>query len=130
VAAADDWDPEDRRRLLALNEAASRDFDTAIRALSGGALAVSIAFVHEIAKHPTHKWLLALSWGLFAGALASTLMSFLTSERASRRMLRLMADPETTAIEEGKVTDYLNWVSAGAFLGGVGCLVGFAVLNV
>jgi hypothetical protein len=124
-----EWDPEDRRRLIASNEAATRDFDTTVRALAGGALGVSIAFVHEIAPKPEHTWVLGAAWALFAAALALNLFSFLTQERASRKMLRLMEDQTTTEIEEGKITDWLNWLAAGSLLGGVAFLVAFAVLN-
>jgi hypothetical protein len=124
------WDLEDKKRLQAANYAASRDFDTAVRALSGGALAVSIAFVHQIAHNPGHTWLLGLSWTLFAASLACNLISFLTGERVSRRMLHEMADPETIEIEEGKVTDRLNWASLFSFIGGLISLVLFALLNI
>jgi len=86
--------------------------------------------VHNIAHHPAHKWLLALSWVLLAGSLAANLFSFLTGERAIRRMLRRMAEPETLEVPEPRLTDWVNWLTAGAFLAGVVCLVIFAVLNV
>ena len=117
------WDVADRWHLHELNDAACRDFDTALRALSGGGLAVSIVFVHQIANHPGHKWLLGLSRMLFASALAFNLLSFLTSGRASRRMLNEMDDPETTELQPGKITERLNWGSCIAFLVGLVCLV-------
>lgn len=129
MADEDAW-AEDRRRLLALHETTTRDFDTAIRALSGGALGISIAFVHDIAKHPRHEWLLGVAWVLFGVALAANLWSFLTSERATRRMLRHMAEPDVREIREPRLTDWVNWVSAAAFLIGLLCLVLFALFNV
>jgi hypothetical protein len=125
-----EWDPEDRRRLLALHETTTSDFDTTIRALAGGALGVSIAFVHGIAKHPHDEWVLAFAWGLFAASLTVNLFSFLTSERAIKRLLEHMETKEPTeAPKEPRLTDWLNWFSAGAVLSGIGFLVGFAVLN-
>jgi hypothetical protein len=126
-----EWDPEDRRRLLALHETTTRDFDTTIRALAGGALGISIAFVHEIAKHPLHDWLLGVAWALFATALAVNMLSFLVSERAIRRLLRHMAEKAPTEEpKEPRLADRLNWGSAATLVGGLGFLVLFAVLNV
>jgi len=105
------WEREDELRLHDEKRDAARDFDTALRALAGGALAISIAFVHQIAHHPGHNWLLALSWLLFAASLALNLLSFLTSGQVSRRMLHEMRDPKTTEIQEAKFTDVLNWGS-------------------
>jgi hypothetical protein len=75
-----EWDTKDVERLYATYGQATRDFDTAIRALSGGALAISLTFVHDIAPHPHHNWTLAAAWCLFVLALAVNLWSFLTAE--------------------------------------------------
>jgi hypothetical protein len=124
-----EWDQEDVRRLYATYEQATRDFDTAIRALSGGALAISITFVHDIANHPTQQWLLAVSWALFVVALGLNLWSFLTSARASGTMLRLMLGGKTAELPDSRTTDWLNWTALVAFVGGVVFLVSFAVVN-
>jgi hypothetical protein len=127
--ASDDW-KKDRERLLALHESTTQAFDKAIMTLSGGALAVSISFIHDVAHHPRHRGIIGASWALFVLSLLLILWSFLTSERASRRMIHQMADPDTELIPEGRMTDWLNWCSAGSFLGGAVCLVLFAVLNI
>lgn len=125
-----EWDEKDRDRLLALHEATTQAFDKAIMTLAGGALAVSISFIHDVANQPRHKAVIGVSWGFFIASLLLILWSFLTSEKATRRMLHLMSDPKTTEVPEGKLTDWLNWLSAGSFVVGAVCLVIFAVLNI
>jgi formate/nitrite transporter FocA (FNT family) len=124
-----EWEPADLARLHATYEKATGDFDTALRALAGGALAISITFVHDIAKHPRHTWSLALAWPLFGLALALNLVSFLTSARASGSMLRVMIGGVSEDLPHGRITDVLNWLSLISFLGGVLFLVLFALLN-
>jgi hypothetical protein len=126
---SDAW-TTDRERLLALHESTTQAFDKAIMTLAGGALAVSISFIHDVAHHPRHKGIIGASWSFFVLSLLLILWSFLTSERATRRMIHQMADPDAESIPEGRMTDWLNWGSAGSFLVGVVCLVLFAVLNI
>ena len=118
-----------RERLSELHEHATRDFDKAIMTLSGAALAVSIAFIHDVAKHPHYKVLLAASWVCFGLSLSLILASFLTSEQAIVRMIEGI-DEERDEIERSAWTDRLNQGSAAFFLVGVLCLVIFALLNV
>ena len=125
-----EWNPDDVRRLHAIYERAHRDFDTAIRVLAGGALAISIAFVHNIAKHPDHTWLLAVALVLFAAALGMNLWSFLATAARTGRWLRLMRDSQNLELTETVTIDLMNWASMFSFLGGVIFLVLFAVLNV
>ena len=96
--------------------------------LSGGALGISLAFIHDVAPHPRDKWVLGLGWIMFAASLLLILLSFLTSERAVVGMVGRI-DRNETEIPRGKWTDYLNWASAGAFILGVIFLVLFAWLN-
>jgi hypothetical protein len=120
---------EERKRLLALHEKATDSFDRAIMALSGGALGISIAFIHDVAHNPRHKWVVGVAWAFFAASLLLILLSFLSSERASVRMVTQI-DEDVDEIPRGKVTDFLNWGSAGAFILGVVFLVLFAWLNI
>jgi hypothetical protein len=66
---------------------------------------------------------------LFAASLLLILWSFLSSERA---VVRIVAqhDDDAEEIPRGRLTDFLNWGSAGAFVIGVIFLVLFALLNV
>ncbi|HEU5372108.1 MAG TPA: hypothetical protein VFU51_06940 [Gaiellaceae bacterium] len=119
---------DERKRLTDLHEKATDSFDRAVMTLSGGALGISLAFIHDVAPHPRHVWVLGIGWILFALSLLLILLSFLTSERAVVRMVTAM-DAGETAIARGRWTDYLNWASAGTFVLGVGFLVLFAWLN-
>jgi len=119
----------ERKRLTDLHEKATDAFDRAIMTLSGGALAVSLTFIHDVARHPTHKWTLATAWSCFAASLLLILSSFLTSERAIVRMVKQL-DEETEEIPRGRLTDVLNWGAALAFVVGVIFLVLFALLNI
>jgi hypothetical protein len=127
MVETDDWG-EDRRRLTALHEKATEAFDRAIMTLAGGALAISIAFIHDVARHPRHVWVVGLSWLCFAASLLLILVSFLTSERAVVKMIE-RGDAGDEEIGRGRLTDVVNWGSAGTFIVGVVLLVTFAWLN-
>ena len=72
----------ERKRLTDLHEKATDAFDKAVMTLSGGALGISIAFIHDVAHHPRYKGVIAAAWGAFSLSLLLILLSFLTSERA------------------------------------------------
>ena len=120
---------DERKRLTDLHDKATDSFDRAVMTLSGGALGISIAFIHNVAPHPKDKWVIGTSWTFFAASLLLILVSFLTSERAIVRMVT-QHDGGTEEIPRGKLTDYLNWASASAFVIGVTFLVSFALVNV
>jgi len=120
--------PTERKRLTDLHEKATDSFDRAVMTLSGGALGISLAFIHDVAPHPHHKWVLGVGWIMFAASLLLILLSFLTSERAIVGMVARL-DRAEAEIPRGKWTDYLNWASASAFILGVVFLVLFAWLN-
>jgi hypothetical protein len=118
----------ERKRLTDLHERATDAFDRAVMTLAGGALGISLAFVHDVAHRPRHKWVMGVSWLLFALSLLLILLSFLTSERAVVKMVGQL-DDEDEEIARGKSTDFLNWASAAALISGVVFLVIFAWLN-
>jgi hypothetical protein len=68
--------------LVKAHHVASQDFDKALMALSGGALGISLAFIHDVALHPHRKGWLEVSWGSLAASLLLILVSFLTSQSA------------------------------------------------
>jgi hypothetical protein len=121
----------DYRKELAESSRASTDaFDKAVATIAGGALALSITFIHDIAPSPVHKGWIGIAWGAFAVALVGSTASFLTSDVAHRRAI--------TKLDEGKpwkqggwgwTTIALNWTCAGAILAGAGALAIFAYLN-
>jgi uncharacterized BrkB/YihY/UPF0761 family membrane protein len=117
----------ERKRLTDLHEKATDAFDRSVMTLAGGALGISLAFVHDVAPKPRHVWVMGVSWLLFALSLLLILVSFLTSERAVVSMVDKYDRSEE--IERGKWTDYLNWGAAAALIIGVVLLVIFAWLN-
>jgi hypothetical protein len=118
----------ERQRLTNLHEKATDAFDRAIMTLSGGALAISIAFIHDVARTPEHTWVVGCAWLCFALSLLLILLSFLASERAVVTMIDQL-DGEVPVIPRGRATDNLNWGAAGAFVLGVVLLVIFAWSN-
>jgi hypothetical protein len=119
---------EHRKWLVSAYEGATQWFDKAIMTLSGGALGVSIAFIHDVAPKPEHKWLLGVAWILFALSLLLILISFLTSQRAILDMIRQI-DEDVEKVVRGKATDRLNRAAAGSFVLGAIFLVIFALYN-
>jgi len=122
----------ERQWLLQADHAASRDFDKAIMTLAAGALGVSIAFVHDVAPHPVRVAWLGWAWGLFAASLVLILLSFLTSQHALRREMKVLSGERSDRRPGGWLglaTIGLNWTSAGALVSGVVALVVFALYN-
>jgi hypothetical protein len=117
--------------LVKTHHVASQDFDKAVMTLAGGALGISLAFIHDVAPHPHHKTWLAVSWGLLALSLLMILVSFLTSQSALlsaiSRHEKAVANPHRQVF--AWVTVALNWLSAASFIAGVACLVRFALYN-
>lgn len=123
-----DEQAEERKRLTNLHEKATDSFDRAVMTLSAGALGISLAFIHDVAPKPRHTWVLGCAWFSFALSLLVILLSFLSSERAIVKMVAQL-DENAEDIPRGRLTDLLNWFSAGAFVLGVVLLVIFAWLN-
>ena len=124
-------DPSYRDWLVRAHHGASQDFDKALMTLAGGALGVSLAFIHDVAPHPQHKGWVAVSWTLLAASLLLILTSFLTSQEALlsaiTRSDRGEANPHKQRFARATVA--LNWLSGAAFIVGVACLVRFALYN-
>lgn len=122
----------EREWLRQADHTASRDFDKAVMTLAAGALAVSIAFVHDVAPSPIHTSWLGVAWGLFSLSLVLILLSFLMSQHALRREMQVLAgDREDDAPGGwlGRATVGLDRGSAGALVSGVVALVVFALYN-
>jgi hypothetical protein len=114
--------------------AASRDFDRTVLTLSGGAFAVSVAFIQSIAPQPVHLWSVLSAWILFAVSLVGILISIPTSGASMRSALNQL--DEGTTLDRaapagilGRVTGWLNLAAAGAFVAGVAFLIAFVLLN-
>jgi hypothetical protein len=78
-----------RRQLVSLLQASYEHFDRAILALSGGGLALSLAFVKDIVPLSKNECraMLVISWCLFAASILCTLISFLMSQQAIHRQI-------------------------------------------
>jgi hypothetical protein len=120
-----------RQTLVEAHQKSSEAYDKAIMTLAGGALAISITFVHNVAPHPKEKGWLAWSWGLLAVSLLLIFASFLASQQA---ILREIAKRDKRPVSRwdmwGGATTAINLLSGAAFIAGVACLVRFAWGNI
>jgi hypothetical protein len=121
--------------LVSADYETSNAYDQAVMTLSGGALAISITFIHDIAPSPhpgTLSWL-GTAWCAFGASIASILISKLTSQWALRKAMRQTDDLTIYSHRPGGGFSYLTnglGIFAGlAFLIGVSTLAVFAVLN-
>jgi hypothetical protein len=139
----------DRAHRDWLNQAhhtASQDFDKAVMTLAGGALALSITFIHEIAPHPKHHGWLAASWSALALSLLLVFVSFLASQQVlltelancddaiKRALAKERGEPDPPPLVPktdlaGPMTTWLNYLAGGTFIAGVLLLVRFALYN-
>ena len=116
--------------LVKARETASRDYDKALLTLAGGALGISIAFIHNVAPHPKHTAWLGMAWGLFALSLVFVVVSLLTSQYELLGAIKKYDAHEDAAIHDHRyVTAGFNVAGGVAFLLGVVALVVFAFLN-
>jgi len=136
---------DERKSLFDAIRDSRQHLDKAILSLSAGALAISLTFVHEIAPHPIKSTLfyLFISWFLFIFSILSTLISFMTSEKACIKQIDIM---EKDIVEEdhkarkGKekyptnpwsnITRRINYLSMASFIMGLSFLVVFSIINV
>jgi hypothetical protein len=121
---------DEQNRLAALHVQATSAFDKLVAALSSGALALSITFVHQLAPNPHHAGYLLASWVLFAAALVASLWSFLTSERAASAYYYAVGDGDVPRSKWEVATQVLNWAAALMLTAAVALLVLFAWKNV
>jgi hypothetical protein len=123
-----------RELLVNAHQSMAATFDKAIMTLSGGALGLSITFLHDVAPHPTHRKLLATSWSCFVLSLLVTLISFVTSQAAIKARIAELDDDSSAPRawwrpDSGKWTTWLNLSSAALLIAGAVFLVLFALYN-
>jgi hypothetical protein len=120
-----------REWLVQAHHGASQDFDKAVFTLSGGALAISLAFLRDIAPTPSHEWALATAWALLTSSLVLIFISLLTSQAAILRQIKQLdsAATERRSSFFGRATAALNGCAAAAGVIGVTFLVLFAFYN-
>ncbi|HEX6680055.1 MAG TPA: hypothetical protein VF063_05365 [Gaiellaceae bacterium] len=133
MAAPDDtvnWAPEERARLVEHRQKATESFDRTVLTLSGGALGVTITFIHELAPHPRHVWLIGVAWSLFCASLLLILVSYLASIAAHDNIIEQM-DRRVAAIKPPRrFTTWFNRAAAALLVSGVAWVVAFAWFNV
>ncbi len=117
--------------LVKAHHTASQDFDKALMTLAGGALGISLAFIHDVAPHPHSKWLIATGWGSLALSLLLIITSYLTSQEALWQAIGAVDNPDKEPRPDrfGRATAVINWASAGCFIIGVVFVVIFAVYS-
>jgi tetrahydromethanopterin S-methyltransferase subunit F len=129
---------EERAKLVQSQVEETHKFDKAILTLAAGAFGFSLAFIKEIVtciKDGTFVWLLA-AWTGFGASLLSTLISFLASQSACRKQIKILEKVifdgkkrETEKNRAAKWTFGLNIASIAAFILGVILLVVFVSMN-
>lgn len=129
----------ERAKLIQLQAEETHKFDKAILTLAGGAFGFSLAFIKEFVPYVragTYFWLLA-AWICFGLSLLSTMISFLTSQRACRTQIEIMEKdffddkkPDILKNKPARWTSGLNISSVAFFIVGVSLLIVFVAVNV
>lgn len=127
---------EERKQLISAEKDTSQQFDKAILTLAAGALALSLTFINQIAPHPNSKSIYYLigAWILFSLSILSTLISFLTSQKACRIQRDILdGDIQGRNNSNNNIaaswTNWLNYFSIVFFIIGVIAFIVFSALN-
>lgn len=83
----------------------SASLDKAILTLSGGALAVSMTFVKDIAKNPVWTWALAGAWVLFGSTIGVMLLSIYVCQLAYKRERKILDAKQHRKINKERSND-------------------------
>jgi hypothetical protein len=99
-------------------------YDRTVLAMAGGALALSVTFVSQIAPEVVDSWKLGWAWAMLVASLLFIALSYIPSIRAHRRELMSMDHKWL-----GRIADGLS-IGAGLLLAlGLGSLAWFAFTN-
>jgi len=95
---------DQRKQLAELNTEASRRFDHWICNFSGGMLALSVTFIHNVASSPItgSEYLLFFSWGLLVLTIVCSLLSQIVSMNAAEKRIEELDASATSKMEEIK----------------------------
>lgn len=125
-----------RDELIKLDQKVQEEYDKVILALSGGALGLSITFIHDIVElnAATYKSLLFVAWVFWTMSMASVMLSHVMSHQALRRTIKQVDDGSLYEKKPGGVFDWgtsiLNSVSGLAFLAGTILMIIFVYTNI
>ena len=123
-----------RDLLTELEQKSYEDYDKALLTMSGGALAISFAFLKNIVgEDPVLcRSLLIIAWSLWTATILTVISSFLISQRAFRKAIKQLdngkKETELGGIAD-KFTHWLNLAGGIFFLLGVILMVIFASYN-
>ena len=137
---------KERDELLKRQLSDAQLFDKAILTLSSAGLGFSLAFIRKGVSldAATQMSLLYVSWGLFVFAIASTLISFFTSQRAINKQLESNEDyylgdegkpsnsenkPDNSKNRWNQISKALSCFSLVSYLLAIVLTVLFAILN-
>ncbi len=126
---------EYRDHLVVAQQKAQDDFDKTVLSLSGGALGISFVFIKDIVGvGPFHKPVfLLLSWMLWAGSIATVLVSYFFSHMALRKGICQVDENKIHREHPGGycdvITAVLNICGGLLFLAGVAAIIYFVSLN-
>lgn len=131
---------EERKLLIATEQDQAKTFDKYILTLSSGALGLSLAFIKFIKDiDPNSKYWLIAAWILFSLSTLSTLISFLTSQAACRKQVKILEssffpeDPKNKTDEKNTnstITGFLNISSITLLILGFLVFIIFAAQNI
>ena len=135
---------KERDELLKRELSNSQILDKAILALSSAGLGLSLAFIGKGVSlaEATQVYLLYFSWGLFVAAIISTLVSFLTSQGAIKKQLKInegdlvskyylinTEDSSNSKNPLNQITFVLSFVSVGCYISAILLTVIFIAYN-
>ncbi len=115
------------------------NYDKAILTLTGGALAISMTFIADIAKVPTNKFFLISAWFFFGVSLITHLINYRICMFAHNRALKELDKEQELKFNNEEyiaskdiwptVTELLNYANLVLFLIGIIFLGIFVFLN-
>jgi hypothetical protein len=131
---------EYRDYILEAFHDASQDFDKAIMTLSGGALALSVTFIHDIVASPLPGTIIALwfGWCSLAASLITIMISYVSSMSGMTDILEDVNEaikknnpivPSPKSKRANRITIGFNNASWIFLVVGIISLAVFAILN-
>ena len=130
---------KERSSLVELEMKGAEQYDKAALTLSGGALALSLTFIDDIAPNPIQctLWLIGFAWLSLIVSITAVMISFQLSQSASRRQREIwdeafLADDDQLLKVPNKYswwTDALNKTSLATFILGIILMSIFALTN-
>ena len=128
-----------RRPMVEDKKHSSGAFDKAVLSLSGGALALSLIFIKQVAPSPVAGSLpfVAVAWFGFAAAAVCMSASLLTSQYAIQHQINVLdleyqanpAKPGEAKNIWSAATQLLNWLAISLFVIGVALFASFSFMN-